>query len=117
MIDMQTGEGLGILENALSHLQCIFIARRARDMPEMLSWAQYDILEILRLQDPMTPSFLGGRLGGARTGISKTLRVLKDLKLVEQMPGEGDRREQITALTQQGRDYLECAATFRRDAA
>jgi hypothetical protein len=39
----------GALENALSHLQCILVARRTRYTPEAVSWAQYDILELLRV--------------------------------------------------------------------
>ncbi|MEQ4616600.1 MAG: MarR family transcriptional regulator [Corticimicrobacter sp.] len=105
------------LENALSHLQCILVARRARYTPEAVNWAQYDILELLRLQGAMTPSLLGARLGVARTGISKSLRVLKDLGLVEQAQGEDDRREQLTLLAPRGRDFLMRAATGRHDAA
>ncbi|MCH4272774.1 hypothetical protein [Kerstersia gyiorum] len=37
------------MENALSHLQCILVARRTRYTPEAVSWAQYDILELLRV--------------------------------------------------------------------
>lgn len=113
----QSTEEPGALENALSHLQCILVARRTRYTPEAVSWAQYDILELLRLQGPMTPSLLGERLGAARTGISKSLRVLKDLNLVEQIQGDGDRRAQVTTLTRQGREFLVRAATGRRDAA
>lgn len=113
----QSTEEPGALENALSHLQCILVARRTRYTPEAVSWAQYDILELLRLQGPMTPSLLGERLSAARTGISKSLRVLKDLNLVEQIQGDGDRRAQVTTLTRQGRDFLVRAATGRRDAA
>ncbi|MBA1202560.1 winged helix-turn-helix transcriptional regulator [Pseudomonas capeferrum] len=117
MITVQANEDPSVLENALSHLQCILLARRTRYTPEAVSWAQYDILELLRLQGPMRPSLLGDKLGAARTGISKSLRVLKDLNLVEQMQGDGDRREQVTTLTRQGRDFLVRAATSRRDAA
>lgn len=117
MTTVHSREAPGALENALSHLQCVLVARRTRYTPEAVNWAQYDILELLRLQGPMTPSLLGDRLGAARTGISKSLRVLKDLKLVEQMQGHGDRREQVTALTQQGRDFLARAASGRHDAA
>lgn len=105
------------LENALSQLQCILVARRSRYTPEAVNWAQYDILELLRLQGPMTPSQLGDKLSAARTSISKSLRVLKDLKLIKQMQGDGDRREQVTTLTRQGRDFLMRAATGRCDAA
>lgn len=117
MTTNQSDEEPGALENALSHLQCVLVARRARYTPEAVSWAQYDILELLRLQGPMTPSLLGDRLGAARTGISKSLRVLKDLDLVGQMQSDGDRREQVTTLSQQGRDFLVRAASGRRDAA
>ncbi|ENM5738259.1 MarR family transcriptional regulator [Vibrio mimicus] len=117
MSTIQLDKEPGALENALSHLQCILVARRTSYTPEAVSWAQYDILELLRLQGPTTPSLLGDKLGTARTGISKSLRVLKNLGLVEQMQGKGDRREQVTALTQQGRDFLVRAATGRHNAA
>ncbi|NBF06563.1 MarR family transcriptional regulator [Pseudomonas sp. Fl5BN2] len=107
----------GPLENALSRLQCVLVARRARYTPEAVSWSQYDILELLRLQGRMTPSQLGERLGVARTGVSKALRVLKDLGLVTQAQGGGDRREQLTLLTDSGRDFLARAASGRHDAA
>jgi len=114
---IQADDEPSALENALSHLQCTLIARRARYTPESVSWPQYDILEFLRLQGPATPSQLGEKLSATRTGMSKSLRVLKELGLVEQMQGEEDRREQITALTRSGRDFLMRAATGRRDAA
>jgi len=110
-------ENLDKLENALSQLQCVLVARRARYTPEAVSWAQYDILEILRLHGAMTPSLMGERLGVARSGISKSLRVLKDLCLVEQLQGTDDRREQSTGLTTGGRDFLMRAAAGRHDAA
>lgn len=107
----------GALENALSTLQCILVARRARYTPEAVNWAQYDVLELLRLQGPATPSSLSERLGVARSAISKSLRVLKDLGLVEQAQGGGDRREQVTVLTPRGGDFLARAASGRQDAA
>ncbi|UUZ97886.1 hypothetical protein LJK87_10225 [Paenibacillus sp. P25] len=33
------------LEDALSHLQCVLVARRTRINPEQITWAQYDVLE------------------------------------------------------------------------
>ncbi|WP_264642795.1 MULTISPECIES: MarR family winged helix-turn-helix transcriptional regulator [unclassified Symbiopectobacterium] len=105
------------LENALSGLQCVLVARRARYTPEAVSWGQYDILELLRLQGGMTPSALGERLGIARTGVSKSLRVLKDLGLIAQVQDDDDRRAQVTVLTELGRDFLARAADGRRDAA
>ncbi len=117
MLLVHADESPGALENALSHLQCVLVARRTRYTPEAMSWPQYDILELLRLQGPATPSLLGDKLGAGRPGISKSLRVLKDLGLVEQIQGNGDRREMVTALTLAGRDFLVRAATGRREAA
>lgn len=105
------------LENALSGLQCVLVARRVRYTPEAVNWGQYDILELLRLQGPMMPSELGERLSIARTGVSKSLRVLKDLGLIEQMQRDDDRRAQVTVLTERGCDFLVRAADGRRDAA
>lgn len=107
----------GPLENALSRLQCVLVARRSRYTPETVTWGQYDILELLRLHGPATPSQLSERLGIARTGVSKALRVLKDRQLVTQASAGGDRREQVTVLTEQGQDFLLRAAIGRQDAA
>lgn len=105
------------LENALSRLQCVLLARRLRYTPESVSWAQYDVLEVLRLNGPMTPSALSDKLGVTRPTLSKTLRVLKDLALVAQAQTNDDRREQTTSLSDLGRDFLMRAASGRRDAA
>lgn len=107
----------GPLENALSRLQCVLVARRSRYTPETVTWGQYDILELLRLHGAATPSQLSERLGIARTGVSKALRVLKDLDLVAQTSADGDRREQVTILTEHGLDFLARAAIGRQDAA
>ncbi|GMX63692.1 hypothetical protein Elgi_02930 [Paenibacillus elgii] len=107
----------GELENALSHLQCVLVARRTRINPEQLTWAQYDILEILRIRGPLMPSVIGETLGMSRPATSKNLRVLKDKQLIEQTAREQDRREQTTSLTDSGRAFLERAASSRREAA
>ncbi|WP_146655485.1 MarR family transcriptional regulator [Labilithrix luteola] len=105
------------LENALSILQCVLVARRHRYTPEAVSWAQYDVLELLRLHGAMTPSALSERLGVSRPTLSKSMRVLKDLGLVVQTQASEDRREQSTALTERGLNFLERAAIQRRRAA
>ncbi|MBG9791370.1 MarR family transcriptional regulator [Paenibacillus dendritiformis] len=107
----------GSLENALSHLQCVLVARRARINPEQLTWAQYDILELLRIIGPLMPSEISERLGMSRSAISKALRVLKDKQFIEQTAGKQDRREQTTSLTDEGRTFLSIAANSRREAA
>jgi len=107
----------GELENALSHLQCILVARRTRINPEQITWAQYDVLEILRIRGPMMPSVISETLGISRSSASKILRVLKDKQLIEQTEGRGDRREQTTSLTESGGELLARAAKSRREAA
>lgn len=110
-------EYIDVLETALSRLQCVLVARRAYYTPEKVSWGQYDILELLRLNGPSTPSSLSESLGISRTGISKSLRVLKDLGFVTQDQDNIDRREQRTIISESGRDFLSRAATGHHDMA
>lgn len=105
------------LENALSLLQCVLVARRTRINPDQLTWSQYDVLEILRIRGPMMPSIIGETLGMSRSVTSKNLRVLKDKQLIEQTARQEDRREQTTSLTEKGRELLARAAKSRREAA
>lgn len=103
------------LEDALSLLQCVLVARRTAASPESINWQQYDVLELLRIQGAMTPSLLGDSLGVSRPTVSKSLRVLKDLGLVEQAALGDDRREQTTSLTREGHLFLSRAARGRRE--
>lgn len=105
------------LEDALTHLQCVLVARRTRTNAEGVSWQQYDVLENLRLRGPMTPSQLSGALGVSRQSMSKALRFLKDHELVTQVADGMDRRELTTTLTPTGLEFLHRAADSRRDAA
>ncbi|PXX54755.1 MarR family transcriptional regulator [Nocardia tenerifensis] len=103
------------VENALAHLTCVLVARRTRTTPERVTWQQYDVLEMLRLRGPMTPSALSAALSVSRPTMSKALRVLKDQDLVTQAALGADRREQTTSLTATGREFLDRAAECRRD--
>ncbi|WP_409517223.1 MarR family winged helix-turn-helix transcriptional regulator [Ensifer sp.] len=105
------------LELALSVLQCELVARRHRFTPEAVSWGQYDVLELLRLEGALRPSTMSERLGVSRTQLSKALRVLKDLDLIEQSSQDTDRRAQETRLSAQGGAFMERAALQRRGAA
>ncbi|MGK3208505.1 MarR family winged helix-turn-helix transcriptional regulator [Amycolatopsis sp. MEPSY49] len=107
----------GELENALSYLQCVLVARRTRATPEKITWSQYDVLETLRIHGPMTPSAIGESLGISRQSTSKLLRVLKDQFLIEQTSRGTDRREQTTSLTEEGEEFLMRAAQGRRETA
>ncbi|MEA9393595.1 MarR family transcriptional regulator [Acerihabitans sp. TG2] len=105
------------LEIALSLLQCELVARRNRFTPEAITWSQYDVLEALRVNGALRPSMISNRLGVSRTQLSKALRVLKDLDLVEQVSDDTDRRVQATRLSDQGNAFLEHAARQRQGAA
>ncbi|MEV5703603.1 MarR family transcriptional regulator [Actinoallomurus sp. NPDC052274] len=103
------------LEDALSHLQCVLVARRALANPEGVTWQQYDVLELLRIRGPMMPSALSTALGVSRQTISKALRILKDLGLVGQETVGADRRELTTFLNAEGHAFLARIAHGRRD--
>ncbi|MFF9349028.1 MarR family winged helix-turn-helix transcriptional regulator [Streptomyces sp. NPDC014734] len=103
------------LEDALSHLQCVLVARRTATNPEHINWQQYDVLETLRIRGAMSPSRLSDALGVSRQTASKALRVLKDLELVRQTAHGEDRREQTTSLTPKGHTFLTQAAWGRRE--
>ncbi|MGW6462019.1 MarR family winged helix-turn-helix transcriptional regulator [Streptomyces sp. NPDC055078] len=103
------------LEDALSLLQCVLVARRTGAGPEPINWQQYDVLEMLRIRGAMTPSLLSESLGVSRQTTSKSLRVLKDLGLVEQAALGDDRREQTTSLTHAGHVFLSRSARGRRE--
>ena len=105
------------LEDALSRLQCVLIAHRTFYVPENLTWAQYNLLELLRLQGALPSSQMAVQLAVSRPAISKTLKVLKSFGLISQRAGTGDRREQITELSSGGRDFLARAAKGRHEAA
>lgn len=103
------------VEDALAYLTCVLVARRTRATPERVTWQQYDVLEMLRLQGPMTPSVLSESLGVSRQTMSKALRILKDQNLVEQSSLSADKREQTTSLTIAGLEFLMRAAQGRRE--
>lgn len=105
------------LEQALSLLQCELVARRNRFNPEAVNWAQYDVLEALRVGGTMRPSVLSEKMGISRAQLSKALRVLKDQGLVEQSSDQTDRRAQVTKLSSKGEAFMERASLQRHEAA
>ncbi|MEU4969247.1 MarR family winged helix-turn-helix transcriptional regulator [Streptomyces smyrnaeus] len=103
------------LQDALSFLQCVLVARRTRTNPDVINWQQYDVLETLRIRGAMVPSLLSESLGISRQTTSKALRVLKDLELVEQASLGEDKREQTTSLTSKGHAFLARTARSHRE--
>ncbi|MFI5806062.1 MarR family winged helix-turn-helix transcriptional regulator [Streptomyces sp. NPDC051561] len=104
-----------VLQAALTHLQCLFVARRSRVNPEGVNWHQYDTLELLRARGSMRPSELSDVLEVSRQTTSKALRVLKDLNLVKQVAAGEDRRELSTSLTPEGHLFLARIARGHHD--
>ncbi|KOV99079.1 MarR family transcriptional regulator [Streptomyces sp. NRRL B-1140] len=106
-----------VLQAALTHLQCLLVARRSRVNPEGVNWHQYDVLELLRARGSMRPSELSDVLEVSRQTTSKALRVLKDLNLVTQVAADEDRRELSTSLTPEGHLFLARIARGHHDVA
>ncbi len=104
-----------VLQAALTHLQCLLVARRSRVNPEGVNWQQYDVLELLRARGPLRPSELSEVLAVSRQTTSKALRVLKDLNLVQQVTAGEDRRELSTSLTPEGHLFLARIARGHHD--
>lgn len=96
---------LSSFDEALTLLQCEFVAERNRVNPQGITWLQYDIMVALR-DGACLPSMLSKRLGIARSKLSKNLGALKSLGYVEQMPGAGDRRELQTTLSRAGKTCM-----------
>ncbi|PHM67591.1 putative regulator PapX protein [Xenorhabdus stockiae] len=93
--------------DALSRLQCVLVARRTMVNPEGVSWAQYDVLHLLRQYQSMNPGVIGEKLGFTRSKTSKILRSLKDKELVKQESSEHDKRELLTKLSPKGLVFLQ----------
>lgn len=117
LTDISDSHILAQLEEALTQLQCVLVSRRLRYHPASITWVQYDVLECLRLNGEVTPSVMGEQLGLSRSKLSKTLRVLKDLELVEQKKSLTDKREQHTTLTEKGQQFLDQLTNIRHEMA
>ncbi|WP_340608440.1 MarR family winged helix-turn-helix transcriptional regulator [Xenorhabdus bharatensis] len=104
-------------ENALSRLQCVLVARRTKVNPEGVSWAQYDVLHLLRQYQSMNPGIIAEKLGFTRSKTSKILRSLKDKDLVKQESGENDKRELLTKLSPKGLVFLQRTEASRHNMA
>lgn len=90
------------LKIALMELQCEMVAERSLANPEDITWLQYDILSRLDKSEKVLPSYLSVSLGVSRTKLSKSLKNLKALGLIEQSPSLTDGRELDTSITAHG---------------
>lgn len=94
------------LKLSLVHLQCELVAERATINPQNISWLQYDILLQLENQNQLLPSELSDLLGISRTKLSKSLRDLKILGYINQLPNQLDGRERCTSISIDGKELL-----------
>ena len=94
------------LKEALTDLQCELVAERTRVNPQNISWLQYDILHQLEKQETILPSELSAILGISRTKLSKSLKSLKILGYIQQIPNKSDGRELYTSISTEGKDLL-----------
>lgn len=94
------------LKSALIDLQCELVAERTLANPQNISWMQYDILCQLEKQEMLLPSKLSILLGTSRTKLSKSLKDLKALGYIKQLPNQSDGRELYTSITSEGQKLL-----------
>lgn len=94
------------LKSALIDLQCELVAERTLANPQNISWMQYDILCQLEKQKILLPSKLSILLGTSRTKLSKSLKDLKALGYITQLPNQSDGRELYTSITSEGQLLL-----------
>lgn len=94
------------LKSALINLQCELVAERTLANPQNISWIQYDILCQLEKQKMLLPSKLSILLGTSRTKLSKSLKDLKALGYITQLPNQSDGRELYTSITSEGQLLL-----------
>jgi DNA-binding MarR family transcriptional regulator len=113
----ETREPYAALERELGVLY-----RRARSASDRLSRAvhpdldaaAYGLLIHLRDQGPLRPSDLAAFVGVGKATISRQLKVLEDLKLIERRPDPADGRAHLLALTAEGRDRMDAVRSARR---
>ena len=106
--------------DALEHELGVFM-RRARAAADRLSRAvhpeldsgAYGLLSYLRDHGPARPSDLAGFVGVGKATISRQVKVLEDLGLIERLPDPADRRAHRLALTAEGTRRLDAVRSAR----
>jgi DNA-binding MarR family transcriptional regulator len=96
--------------------------RRARSASDRLSRAvhpdldaaAYGLLIHLRDHGPVRPSDLAAFVGVGKATISRQLKSLEDLKLIERRADPADGRAHLLALTAEGRDRMDAVRSARR---
>jgi DNA-binding MarR family transcriptional regulator len=89
--------------------------RMSRDVHPELDFAAYGLLIYLREHGPSRPSDLAGYVGVGKATISRQLKVLEALGLIERRPDPGDGRAHLLALTSEGSQRLNAVGSARRE--
>lgn len=87
--------------------------RMSRAVHPELDFAAYGLLVYLREQGPARPSDLAGYVGVGKATISRQLKVLEDLRLIERRPDPADGRAHLLALTGEGSQRLNAVGSAR----
>ncbi len=86
-----------------------------REVHHELDPAVYGLLIGLYDCSPARPSELAGYFGVGKATISRQLKVLEDLGLIERHPDPDDGRAHLLALTTEGQRRLDSVRTARRE--
>jgi DNA-binding MarR family transcriptional regulator len=89
--------------------------RLSRAVHPELDSAAYGLLIQLRDHGLVRPSDLAGYIGVGKATISRQLKVLEDLGLIERRPDPADGRAHLLALTDEGRRRLNAVSSARRE--
>jgi len=89
--------------------------RLSRAVHPDLDSAAYGLLILLRDQGPARPSELAAYVGVGKATISRQLKVLENLKLIEREADPADGRAHRLALTREGRDRMDAVRFARRE--
>ena len=89
--------------------------RLSRAVHPELDSAAYGLLIYLRDHGLVRPSDLAGYVGVGKATISRQLRVLEDLGLIERRADPADGRAHLLALTGEGRRRLDAVSSARQE--
>jgi DNA-binding MarR family transcriptional regulator len=89
--------------------------RMSRAVHPELDFAAYGLLVYLREHGPARPSDLAGYVGVGKATISRQLKVLEDLRLIERRPDPADGRAHLLALTGEGSRRLNAVGSARSE--
>lgn len=116
--DHDRAQALAELENEFSSLflqvRRMYLDHAARLAPG-LSPGAYKIFTVIAASDGIRPSALSERLFVDKSQISRMLRELESLQLIERRPDPDDGRSSVIAATAAGAERLAASRTERSD--